>query len=150
VVGGVPGGVVGGSGDIRIGAGGGDIAQPKEEAGPSGDVRVGGVQVTGSLASDNVSRALRARNARLRRCYEKALTQNKTLTGRVQASLDIDADGQVTSATEVPRSRTGDEGTTLADPTAVRCVLGVLRSMSKLKPTEGSATAVVTINFNPR
>ena len=162
VLGGVPGGVVGGvaggSGDLRAGAGkAGGLAgisevkeEVKEKEGPSGDARIGGVQVTGSLASDNVSRALRTRNARLRQCYEKQLAQNPTLSGRVQASLDIDADGRVTSATEVPKSRTGDEGTTLADSTAVRCVLGVLRGMSNLKPTEGSATAVVTINFSPR
>jgi hypothetical protein len=162
VVGGVPGGVVGGvvggSGELRVGSGKGaglaGISEAKEEVkekeGPSGDVRVGGVQVTGSLASDNVSRALRARNSRLRQCYETALAQNKSLSGRVQASLDIDADGRVTSVTEVPRSRTGDEGTTLGDPAAVRCVLAALRGLSKLKPVEGSASAVVSITFSPR
>lgn len=157
VVGGVVGGVAGGSGDLRAGAGKAEglagiseVKEVKEEKGPSGDARIGSVQVTGSLASDNVSRALRTRNARLRQCYEKQLAQNPTLTGRVQATLAIDADGRVTSASEVPRSRTGDEGTTLADATAVRCVLAALRGMSNLKPTEGSATAVVTINFSPR
>ena len=114
---GVPSGGVG-----RIGVGGTHVAtltlqQPSTSSG---------------LAPEIVQRVLKQNVARLRYCYDKALTVTPGLVGALEVAFTIGPDGGVTTAT----------ATGLGD-TVGGCVVTVLRSLAFPRPERGLSVNVL-------
>ncbi|MGC4063758.1 MAG: AgmX/PglI C-terminal domain-containing protein [Polyangiaceae bacterium] len=83
--------------------------------------------------------ALAGRGGAGRRCYEKALAQNATLSGKMTVNVRIAPNGQVCTA-----SVTND---TLQDPGLTNCILGVFRASTLPAPQGGCVEANVPLNF---
>lgn len=85
--------------------------------------------------------ALAGRGAMGRRCYEKSLSQNATLRGRMTVHLRVGANGSVCSANVA-----NDE---LHDPGLSNCILGVFRASTLPNPEKGCVEVDVPLNFVP-
>lgn len=92
-------------------------------------------------ASAALKTALAGRGGAGRRCYEKALSQNPLLKGRMTMHVRVGTNGSVCAA-----SVTRDE---LHDPGLTNCILGVFRSSMLPSPTNGCVEADVPLNFVP-
>jgi hypothetical protein len=93
------------------------------------------------MPSDTVKRITNQNLARLQSCYERGLSNNPYLQGRVTARLTIGEDGRVTDAER--------EGSDLPDSASIECMLAVFRSLIFPKPDANKASAVVKIGFEP-
>ena len=91
------------------------------------------------LPPEVIQRIVRQRLGAIRYCYEKAMTKNPTLGGKVAVRFTIDATGAVSSASAAD--------TTIADAEMVSCVVGAVRGLSFPQPENGG-TLVVTYPFN--
>jgi outer membrane biosynthesis protein TonB len=110
-------------------------ATPAADPGPCGGSCKG--QDTPELQS-----ALRARAGQARSCYERALSANTGLTGKLTVSARIGPDGSATCASVAED--------TLGDPGVSRCVLSRFQSGTYPKPQSGCVDVAVPINFVPR
>jgi hypothetical protein len=81
----------------------------------------------------------KARQARS--CYERALTNDSTLSGRIEVAVRVSPTGAACSA-----STSKD---TLGDAGVAKCVLQRFRTGSYPKPTGGCVNVSVPINFMP-
>jgi hypothetical protein len=134
---------------IRGGSSKGEIVDVVVQA-SAPRVTFGATRVVGSLAADNVSRPLRRRLATLRACYAKGIEKDPKLAGRVELSIAVDAEGNLSSVTEVPHDPEHDQGTTLGDPIVVRCMVQAVEKLrSVTAPVSGEATATVTFQLSP-
>ena len=93
-------------------------------------------EVTGALRS-----ALAGRGGAGRRCYEKSLSQNATLSGKMTVHVKVSPQGSVCSA-----SIAND---TLQDPGLANCILGVFRASTLPPPQGGCVDVDVPLNFVP-
>ena len=84
-----------------------------------------------------------ARSAgRLRFCYEDGLRREAGLAGQIPVNFTVDLRGNVVVAT--------DGGSTVADPTVVRCVLSTFAAMTFPARASGSAVrASYLVTFPP-
>lgn len=96
----------------------------------------------GGLPPEVIKRIVRQNFSAIQACYEKAMTKDPTLAGKVALRFTIDAQGAVSSAA------VGD--TTIADADMATCLVAVMRKMSFPAPENGG-TMVVTypLNFAP-
>jgi hypothetical protein len=85
--------------------------------------------------------ALAGRGGSGRRCYEKSLSQNALLKGRMTVHIRIGTNGSVCSA-----NVSHDE---LHDPGLSNCILGVFRSSTLPSPANGCVDVDVPLNFVP-
>ncbi len=85
--------------------------------------------------------ALAGRGGAGRRCYEKSLSQNALLKGRMTVHVRIGTNGSVCSA-----NVSHDE---LHDPGLSNCILGVFRSSTLPSPSNGCVDVDVPLNFVP-
>jgi outer membrane biosynthesis protein TonB len=86
--------------------------------------------------------ALAAKAGQARGCYERALRQNATLSGRLSIGVRIGPGGNVCSANVSSNS--------LGDPGVASCVVGMFRSASFPAPEGGCVDAQVPMNFVPK
>jgi hypothetical protein len=135
--------------------------------------------VSGRLAPELIQQQVRADYGKMRSCYERALTRNPKLTGRVVTRFVIGRDGRVSAARAVyPNSATGEEErnaspvpgleladdvisaevlgetapqnvSTLPDRDVANCILDVFRQLRFPKPAGGIVTVVYPIQFSP-
>jgi TonB family protein len=136
-LGGIEGGELGGLGlGGGIGSiGGGSIggaATPTSK--PKPKVRASKPGVTGSLDPDIIRRVVRAHLAEVRACYNKGLTKDPTLAGKLTVTFTITPDGSVSS------SRVKDS--TVADPDVGSCVVAATKRWSFPEPLGGGAVVV--------
>jgi hypothetical protein len=110
-------------------------AAAAEDPGPCGGSCKG--QDTPELQS-----ALRARAGQARSCYERALSTNSGLTGKLTVAARIGPQGAATCASV--------QDDTLNDPGVSRCVLQRFQSGTYPKPSGGCVDIAVPINFVPR
>lgn len=109
-------------------------------AGQKGRVAAATATTTGAgLPSEVVSRIVRANVNQFQYCYEKAMTKNPTLAGKVAVKFVIDPSGAVSSASAAD--------TNIADADMVSCVVGTVKKMSFPQP-DGGSPVVVTYPFN--
>jgi hypothetical protein len=85
--------------------------------------------------------ALAGRGGAGRRCYEKSLSQNAALRGRMTVHVRVGTNGSVCAA-----NVTNDE---LHDPGLTNCIIGVFRSSLLPAPQDGCAEVDVPLNFVP-
>ena len=104
-------------------------------------VRIGPVTTTDGLPKEVASRILRQSLGRVRACYEKGLTTNPNLIGKLDVRFTIGKTGSVYEPLV-----TGD----LPDPATIACVRNVTASMTFPTPEGGQAvTATTTYTFMP-
>jgi hypothetical protein len=100
-----------------------------------------GLGVPAAAELDGVEEAL-AKNARaFRRCYDRGLSQNPLLWGKVRVRIVVTRDGRTTAT---------DEGSELPDPEVVACIVRRWQEVPFDPPERaGRASAVVAITFLP-
>jgi hypothetical protein len=97
--------------------------------------------VSGRLPPQTIQRIVRQNFGRFRICYEKGLTQNPNLQGRVQVRFMIDRSGMV--------SNVMNSGSALPNSEVVSCVVHAFYGLSFPKPDMGSVQVSYPIMFNP-
>lgn len=85
--------------------------------------------------------ALGAKAGQARSCYEKALSNDAALAGKLEVGVRVSPTGEVCSA------KVGKDS--LADATVTSCVLQRFRAGKYPKPTGGCVTVSVPMNFMP-
>ena len=98
-------------------------------------------KVTGRLPPEVIQRIVRQNYGLFQQCYERALLKDPKLEGRVVVRFVIAADGSITDVR--------DEGSTLASPEAVSCMLEIYRKLRFPAPEGGIVTVVYPIQFAP-
>jgi hypothetical protein len=88
-----------------------------------------------------LSSALHGKAGQARSCYERALSHNSSLSGKLVASIRVGPSGSICSASA------GND--TLGDAAVTNCVLSRFRSGKFPKPTGGCVDVAVPINFVP-
>lgn len=101
-------------------------------------VRQGSVTVSGRLPLEVVQRISRQNFGRFRLCYERGLTRNPDLTGRVEVNFTIDATGSVRTSRATARS-------TLPDSEVRACVSEAFHGVTFPPPESGPATVVYSV-----
>jgi Ca-activated chloride channel family protein len=131
-----------GSGHGRLGTigntGSGAAAEVK---GPTPLVRMTAPSVSGRLPPEVVQRILRQSFGRFRRCYENGLRRDPTLAGRVSVHFIIQANGEVSAASNA--------GSSLADNGVVSCIVRGVQGLSFPAPEGGPATVTFPLTFAP-
>jgi hypothetical protein len=100
--------------------------------------RLGIAQIQGGLDKDLIRRVVRAHINEVRYCYNKGLTQDPNLKGRVAVQFQINGVGKVPTAV-VSESD-------LKDASVANCIVQSVRRWSFPKP-EGGGTVIVTYPF---
>ncbi len=127
----------GGTSSASIGIGATDAA-PKKSGTPTKELLF---DAKGKLPPEVVRRVLRLNLPKLRACYEQALKKDKTAQGAVKLLFSIDPKGKVETASS--------GGGTLADTTAVACMLSVIRALSFPEPDGGKVIVAYVPPFEP-
>jgi hypothetical protein len=96
---------------------------------------------SGRLPPDVIQNRVRAAYPELRACYEKGLTRDPMLKGKVTMRFVIQRDGSVTSVELA--------GNTLPDCEAVACMKNVFGQLHFPQPEGGVITVVYPIAFSP-
>ena len=96
--------------------------------GPS-DWSLGPPVVVGSLDKELIRRVIRQHMSEVKFCYEKELTRNQTLSGRVQVQFAITSTGTVATSMV--------EQSTLGNPQAESCIAGAVHRWVFPKPQGG-------------
>jgi len=92
-------------------------------------------------AAPSFTAALRGRAGQAQRCYEKALSQQEGLSGRLSVNLCVGVGGAVCGA-----SVSNDS---LGNPGVAQCVLNIYRATTFPSPKNGCVDAQVPLNFVP-
>lgn len=95
----------------------------------------------GRLDPAVIQRVVRANFGAFRACYERGLTKNPELAGRVQVRFVIERDGSVSHA--------ADDGSTMPDRAVTECVVRAYSKLSYPRPKGGIVTVVYPIVFRP-
>jgi len=134
-----PGGGTGGLGSIGTTAGGGGGGAGKETAvaGPTGKVDVGATTATVAVA--NAGAVVAGLRAGFRSCYNSGLNVDPTMSGRVNLSVKISPNGEVSSAD--PSGNTG-----LSDQ-VVQCLIRKVRNAQFDAPGPSGSTLMIPITF---
>lgn len=117
-----------------------DKLRTSENSAPKGQASVGGASVSGGSIS-NAGAVVAGMAAGFRRCYNRGLTEDKTMKGTVRITAKIGPNGEVLSA-----SPSGGGG---LSTTVTSCVAGVVSSRQFAAPDGGSATVVIPVSFTP-
>ncbi len=92
-------------------------------------------------AAPSFTAALRGRASQAQRCYEKALSQQEGLSGRLSVNLCVGVGGAVCGA-----SVSNDS---LGNPGVAQCVMNIYRATTFPSPKNGCVDAQVPLNFVP-
>jgi hypothetical protein len=104
-------------------------------------MRIGQSRVSGRLPPEVVQRIVRQNYGRFRMCYERGLTENPNLEGRVSVRFVIGRDGSV--------SNVSNGGSDLPSSSVVSCVISAYYGLSFPQPEGGIVTVVYPIMFTP-
>ena len=103
---------------------------------PTARVPLGRVVFEGALSREEIQRVISRALSQIKYCYERELTRDPALQGKVVAQWSIDASGHVTDATLAQ-----DTFATSGAPVG-SCVLRVLQRMQFPTPKGGGAVSV--------
>jgi hypothetical protein len=104
-------------------------------------MRPGVLTTNGRIPPEVIQRTVRQNYGRFRMCYERGLTKNPNLEGRVSVRFVINREGAVQSVS----SGSSD----LPDSGVVGCVLSQFYSLGFPKPEGGIVTVVYPLMFTP-
>jgi outer membrane biosynthesis protein TonB len=125
---------IGTSGKSTAGGSGGQV----EVKGPRGDAAVGGPNVAGGNVS-NASRVVAGMRAGFRACYNRGLSANPDIQGKIMLKIKVGPTGQVADVTS---TTTGD-----LPPAVVTCVEQRAKAASFSAPEGGVAVVQVPVSF---
>jgi hypothetical protein len=106
---------------------GGPALRQHRTTGP--EVTISPAEVKGSLDKELIRRVIRRHLPEVKFCYERELTRNNTLEGRVQIHFIIGTTGAVTASMV--------QSSTLQNSTAEQCIAGAVRRWEFPKPQFG-------------
>ncbi len=95
----------------------------------------------GTMPRELIQRIIRQHMASIRHCYEQGLKKNPNLEGTVKVRFVIGQEGSV--------SRAEDDGSNLADPAVVRCVVKVVQNLAFPRPAGDEVTVRYPFHFQP-
>jgi hypothetical protein len=104
-------------------------------------VRPGALAVSGRLAPDVVQKVLDGARPRVLACYERGLTRQPKLGGRVTVRFVIGSDGAVGLAS--------NGGSELTDPATTECIVNVFETLSFPRPAGGIVTVIAPYVLAP-
>jgi hypothetical protein len=111
-------------------------------SGEGGTVRLCEVVVLGPVDPANITAVISKQRAALQYCYQRELTKNPSLGGKLLAKITVYSDGTVTSATT--------DSSTLANASVESCVVGRLQSLRFSEPSGGGIAMVkLPLTFTP-
>ena len=93
----------------------------------------------GTIDSAGVMKVIRASNAAIKRCYDKALISNPSLKGKISVKIVVNMEGRVGSV-ELSED-------TLQNAEVAKCVKGVIGRLRFPKPEGGPAPIVYPYSF---
>jgi outer membrane biosynthesis protein TonB len=142
----------GAGGTVRPGATGGGLASigatgksagsgsggTQEVKGPRGSASMGDASVAGGSVSD-ASRVVAQMRAGFRACYNRGLSENPDIEGKIQLSIKVGPTGQVAS---VAATKTGNLPESVVD-----CVKARANSANFSAPQGGAAVVQVPVSF---
>ena len=143
----------GGGGAIRPGAVGGDLTQigstgrgtgtegtgtAVKVAGPKGNANVAAPSVAGGNIT-NASRVVAGMRAGFRNCYNRGLQENPDSQGSIRLSITVGANGEVLNVSATPSGN--------LPASVIACVQGRARAASFDPPEGGSAVVVVPVTL---
>jgi hypothetical protein len=102
---------------------------------------IGDSVVSGRLPATLIQRTVRQNFGRFRMCYEKGLTQNPNLTGRIEVRFLINSDGTVGQAMQ--------GASDLPDAGVVSCIVRQFYALSFPKPDSGSVRVTYPLLLSP-
>lgn len=102
-------------------------------------IRTGTETVAGSLSREIIRRYIRQKVSQIKFCYEKELTANATLSGRLSVMFAINRAGAVTSSTV--------KDSTIGNANVENCIARVVQRITFPAPPDGG-TVIVTYPFN--
>jgi len=114
------------------------------EKSPGGRIDTGPIEERdspGILDEKEVVVTVRKSLPAIRNCYEKGLSKNPLLEGKIKVAFTVGPQGVVTGAQA--------EDDSLGDPNVTSCVLGKFKSLKFDKPEGGSAKFVYPLMFKP-
>ncbi|MEW5855546.1 MAG: TonB family protein [Myxococcota bacterium] len=118
----------GGQGDVDLGGRGKGTTK----------ITPGKTIVEGGLSKEEIGRVIRRYLSQIKYCYEKELTRNPNLAGKIVVSFTIGGTGKVTEADVAE--------TSLNDPTVEDCVLKIIKRIQFPQP-KGGGIVLVTYPF---
>lgn len=134
--------VLGGGGPGDGGFGGGHGRLPGTHRVKAPNVRPNGpVTVSGRLPPQVIQRVIRQNHGRFRLCYERGLSANPSLEGRVSVRFVIGRNGAV--------SNVANAGSSLPAADVVGCVVRAFYGLSFPKPEDGLVTVSYPLSFTP-
>ncbi len=95
-----------------------------------------------NIDSAGVTKVINVSRAAIKRCYDKALTSNPQLKGKMSVKIVINQQGRVNSTEIVDDS--------LHDAEVAKCVKGVIGRLRFPKPADGTATVTFPFAFDPK
>ena len=95
-----------------------------------------------NIDSAGVSKVINVSKAAIKRCYDKALTSNPMLKGKLSVKININEQGRVDSTEVVEDS--------LHDAEVAKCVKGVIGRLRFPKPAGGTASITFPFAFDPK
>jgi len=101
----------------------------------------GGGRCNGTIDAAAVRRYAQQHSGSLRRCYERRLKQNNTLSGRLEIGLTVGSGGQVQGARITSDS--------VRDPDVATCVRQAVSSWRLPAPQGGCVNVAYPISFTP-
>lgn len=113
--------------------------EKKAEPAPKSEKLAVGPKEGGNIDSAGVMKVIRASNAAIKRCYDKALITNPSLQGKISVKIVVNMEGRVGSVTL--------SEDTLKDAEVAKCVQGVIGRLRFPKPEGGPATIVYPYSF---
>lgn len=93
-----------------------------------------------NIDSAGVMKVIRASNAAIKRCYDKALITKPSLKGKISVKIVVKEDGTV--------GNVGFSEDTLRDAEVGKCVKGIIGRLRFPKPEGGPATIVYPYSFS--
>lgn len=138
VQGGGKGGGLGGLGGGTKGSGeGGSAGQERKVEGPKGDAQISGS--TASVPISNADREIAKLRPRFRQCYQTGLNSDPSMSGKVVITAKVGPNGEVSSANV--SSNTG------LSPSVASCIANVVKRASFDPPGGGGSTLNIPVTF---
>lgn len=154
-------GVAHGTGDLKIGGGGGAVqgggkgpglagigggtkgegpggaGQERKVEGPKGDAQLGGT--TASVPVSDADRVIAGLRGRFRNCYQQGLNTNPSMSGKVLISAKVAPNGEVSSADVVQNTGLSAE--------VAQCISKVVKRAQFSPPGGGGSTLQIPVTF---
>jgi hypothetical protein len=109
--------------------------------GSSGVAQISAISIAGGVPQDQGQYVVKRNMAAIRYCYQRELTRNPALAGRIRMQASINEDGTVSQARVV--------SSTMGSIAVENCLVGRFMRLMFPVPTSGGATLNVEITFSP-